>query len=175
MTFSWKNLLLPLNWVTVITVVVLDQLTKWLVVQNIALGQHIDLLPFFDLVHTKNRGAAFGMFHEASAIFRLVFFALVTIVCLAILIRWLGTTNASERLLRFSLALILGGAFGNVFDRTVYGEVTDFVHVFWHQHHFPAFNIADSAITTGTTLLILQMLLLRRNKSLASHASKEKP
>ena len=136
----------------------LDQASKFAVVTSIQIGEKIEVLPFLDLIHTKNRGAAFGMFHQSGALFRLFFFGAVTVICLYMLIYWLGTTPLAEKAHRFCLSLILGGAFGNLFDRVAFGEVTDFVDVYWKQYHFYTFNIADSGISVGVTLLILLML-----------------
>lgn len=118
------------------------------------LGSKIELLSFFELVHIKNRGAAFGIFHDASPAFRAIFFGIVTLVCVWLLLNWLGSTPVRERLQRIGLSLILGGALGNVIDRVFFGEVTDFVHVFYRNFSWPAFNVADSAISVGVVLIL---------------------
>lgn len=129
------------------------------------MGTQIEILPFINLVHTKNRGAAFGMFHNTGASFRLLFFGAVTIVCLYTLIHWLGTIDERKRFQRFCFSLILGGAFGNLLDRICFGEVTDFVDAYYNGYHFYVFNIADSAITVGVTLLIAQSIPWTRLKN----------
>lgn len=133
---------------------VADQATKFWVLKAIPMGTRIEVIPLMNFIHTKNRGAAFGMFNQAGGLFRFFFFGAVTVICLYYLIYLLGSTLVSERLHRFCYALILGGAFGNLLDRVAYGEVTDFVDVYYGHYHFYTFNIADSAISVGVTLLI---------------------
>lgn len=163
--FSWKTALLPLHLWIVGSVVFLDQLTKYLVIWYVDLGDRIPIIPFLNLVHFKNKGAAFGLFHDASPAFRLVFFGLVTLACLAFLIWSLGTSPLWDRYHRICLALILGGALGNVKDRLIYQQVTDFVDVYYGGHHWPAFNVADSAISVGVVFLVLRALPFYRLKA----------
>jgi signal peptidase II len=146
--------------VTVLVSVILDQVTKYLVIFNMRLGERIPILPFFDLVHIKNRGAAFGIFHDSSPMFRLIFFGIVTIVCVYLLVYWLGTTPREDKWQRFALALILGGALGNLKDRVFFGQVTDFARIYYEAWSWPAFNIADSAISIGVTIVVLKLLPL---------------
>ena len=155
-----KVLMQPMHWVVVILAVASDQATKIWVRASIDEGSvGFSVIPgFFDIVHTQNKGAAFGMFNTASPTFRMIFFTLITIICLVLLFYWLGTSPMFEKLQRFSIALILGGAFGNVIDRAWFGQVTDFVDVYWKFHHWPAFNIADSAISVGVTLIFLKLI-----------------
>lgn len=140
----------------------LDQLTKYLIIFNLELGERIAVMPFFNIVHFKNKGAAFGMFHDASPAFRLVLFSAITIACLIFLVWMLGTSPVWDKFHRFCLALILGGALGNVKDRLIFQQVTDFLDVYYKEYHWPAFNIADSAISVGVTLLILRYLPWRK-------------
>ncbi len=155
---DWSRVRTPLTVWTVTIVFILDQLTKWAVIEYISMGDRVQVMPYFDLVHTKNRGAAFGMFHESTGLFRLFFFGGVTILCLYLLLRWLSETPLGDKFSRFLLSLILGGALGNLLDRIVFGEVTDFVDWYYGSYHWPAFNIADSAITVGATWFVLQIL-----------------
>jgi len=111
--FSFKLLWSCLSLWTIGIVFVLDQITKWFIRTNLNLGQHIPLLPFLEITRLNNKGAAFGMFHNSSVAFRAVFFGIVTIICIYLLTQWLGKTPLSERFMRFSLAMTLGGAFGN--------------------------------------------------------------
>lgn len=165
-SFNWKLALAPMHLVVAIGVFVLDQLTKYLIIFNLELGRSIPVLPFFEIVHVKNKGAAFGIFHDSSPAFRLLFFGAVTIVCLILLTYWLGTTPVFEKLQRLGLSLILGGALGNLKDRAIFGEVTDFVHVFYKSYSWPAFNIADSAISVGVAIIFIHLLLsTKKNKS----------
>lgn len=159
--FNWRLALLPMHLVVVISSVILDQITKYLVIFNMQLGERIPLLPVLDLVHIKNRGAAFGIFHDASPWFRLIFFGVVTIVCVYLLVYWLGTTPKEDRWQRFALALILGGALGNLKDRVFFGQVTDFVRVYYQDWSWPAFNVADSAISVGVVIIILRLLPIK--------------
>ncbi|PIR23703.1 MAG: signal peptidase II [Deltaproteobacteria bacterium CG11_big_fil_rev_8_21_14_0_20_45_16] len=159
--FSWRTLTSPLCQATFWTVLIADQLSKWLVQAKLELGGRIPLLPFLEITHIKNRGAAFGIFHDSSNAFRIVFFGLVTVVCVFLLVQWLGKTPVQERALRFFLSMTLGGAFGNLIDRVSFGEVTDFIHVFYNpiDFSFPAFNIADSAISVGIALILLRVFI----------------
>lgn len=156
--YAWSLALHPFHWITVIMVVFLDQASKYWIIWKLDIGERIPILPVFDITHIKNKGAAFGMFHDTSPAFRLVFFGLVTIICLILLLYWLGTTPIAEKWQRFGLSLILGGALGNLKDRIVFGQVTDFIHVFYKSWSYPAFNIADSAITIGVAIILIRML-----------------
>ena len=165
--FSWKYLFSPLHSITVGIVFVADQVSKYLVNTYIEIGEKWELMPFVNLIHIKNRGAAFGMFHHSSQAFRLVFFGLVTVVCLYLLIHWLMAAKKEEYLQRFSLSLILGGALGNLVDRAVFGEVTDFVDAYYGDYHWYTFNIADAGITVGVSLIFWMMLPLRKKKQVS--------
>ena len=137
-------------------VVVLDQLTKAMIVAAFRLGDARTVTPFFDIVRAHNRGAAFSFLNDASGWQRWFFVALG--IAAAGFIVWLLRRHGGQRMFGWALALILGGALGNVIDRLVHGHVVDFVQVHWQQHYFPAFNVADSAITIGAMLLILDEL-----------------
>ncbi len=156
--FTWKIALSPLHLWTVGIIVFFDQLTKYLVIWYVEIGDRIPLIPYLNLVHFKNKGAAFGLFHDASPAFRLIFFGMVTLACLAFLVWSLGTSPAWDRYHRFCLSLILGGALGNVKDRLIFQQVTDFVDVYYGEYHWPAFNVADSAISVGVVLLLARAL-----------------
>ncbi len=137
-------------------IIVLDQLTKFWVVSALRLGQSMELASFFNLVFVYNPGAAFSFLSDAGGWQRWFFvgLALAVSVWLTLLIR----QHASERLLPLAVAMILGGALGNVIDRIRYGAVVDFLDFHAAGWHFPAFNDADSAISMGVTLLIWQQL-----------------
>jgi signal peptidase II len=134
-------------------VIVLDQITKAMIVAAVRLGDARTVTPFFDIVRAHNRGAAFSFLNDASGWQRWFFVALG--IAAAAFIVWLLRRHGGQRMFGWALALILGGALGNVIDRLVHGHVIDFVQVHWNQHYFPAFNVADSAITVGAALLIL--------------------
>lgn len=141
-------------------VVVLDQASKLLVVQRLALGEAVVLLPVFDLLHARNTGAAFSFLRDAGG-WQRWFFTGVAVVASVVLVTMLRSATGPR--LRWALTLILGGAIGNLIDRVRLGYVVDFLHAHWGPHSFPVFNIADCAITLGAGLLILDELLrLRR-------------
>jgi signal peptidase II len=147
-------------------IVVLDRLTKGLVKAHLAAFDTITVIPgLLNIVHTENPGIAFGMLANASGAWRDVlligFSAVVLIAISAILLR---PSSERESVLRAALAFILGGAFGNLYDRIVNGTVTDFVEAHAGQHYFPAFNVADSAITVGACLLLLDMWKAKERK-----------
>jgi signal peptidase II len=141
-------------------VIVLDQVTKYWIMTNFQLGESRTVTSFFDVVFVLNPGAAFSFLRDASGWQRWFFLALALVVSL-----WLAhmvRRHAAEKWMPFSLALILGGALGNVVDRIQIGAVVDFLSFHWGQHTFPAFNVADSAISVGVALLLLQQLMTRQ-------------
>ncbi len=142
-------------------VIALDQWSKHLVERTLQLSEARYYLPVFNLVRAHNRGAAFSMFDAASGWQRWVFSALAVVVSVA-LITWLVRLERRAMLMAAALALILGGALGNVIDRLRLGYVVDFLQVHWQQHYFPAFNVADSAITVGAGCLLLDAYLSSR-------------
>jgi signal peptidase II len=151
-----------LRWLLLTAVVVAaDQWSKQLVQGALQLAEARNLLPVLNIVRAHNRGAAFSMFAAATGWQRWVFSAVAVGVSVA-LIAWLRRLERGATLLAAALALILGGAVGNVIDRLRLGYVVDFIQVHWQQHYFPAFNIADAAITVGAALLLLDALLDKR-------------
>ena len=144
-------------------VVALDQWSKWLVVRHFRFGEWLTLLPVFDLVHAHNRGAAFSFLDNDSAWPRWAFAILATGVSAALVV-WLRRLPRRAQLLAAALAFILGGAVGNLIDRVRLSYVVDFIQVHWGEHYFPAFNVADSAVTVGAALLILDTWLAGRRK-----------
>jgi signal peptidase II len=148
------------RWLPVTAVVIgMDQLTKLLVEQHVQLYSSIYVLPVLDISLRYNRGAAFSFLEGASGWQRWFFTSLALIVSATILIWMRRLKGASQWLLSLSLALILAGALGNMIDRLRLGEVVDFIVAHWHRAEFPAFNVADSAITVGAALLLLDALL----------------
>ncbi len=145
-------------------IIAADQWSKYLVEHALRLSETHYYLPVFNLVRAHNRGAAFSMFDAASGWQRWVFSALAGVVSVT-LITWLYRLERRAVLMAAALALILGGALGNVIDRLRLGYVVDFVQVHWGPHYFPAFNIADSAITVGAACLLLDAYLSSRRAS----------
>jgi signal peptidase II len=140
-------------WVSVV-VLVLDQCTKLLANTLLAAHQSVELLPFLALRKAYNYGAAFSFLGDASG-WQRWFFIVLALVVIVILVAWLRRLPAGDTRTRLALVLILGGAAGNVIDRLVYGYVIDFIDVFYGSWHWPTFNIADSAISIGAFLLLL--------------------
>jgi signal peptidase II len=143
-------------------VIAADQLLKAWIVHHFALFERVHVLPVLDIILTYNRGAAFSFLSDASGWQRWLFVILALAVSLTLII-WMGRLRARvQALLACGLALIVGGALGNMIDRIVSGRVVDFIHVHWRQHYFPAFNIADSAITVGAVILLIDAWLETR-------------
>jgi len=141
-----------------LTVIVLDAVTKWLVATRITLHESVPLIPnLFQLVHVRNNGAAFGI--GANAESRLVPLLLNSgaIIVFFVVVAYALRSAVSDRMLQTGLHLILGGAIGNLVDRFRFGYVVDFLDFYVRDHHWPAFNVADSAICIGIGLLFLDM------------------
>lgn len=138
-----------------LTILILDQLTKWVIVRGLEDGRIIEIIPrFLQLIHRTNTGAAWSMFQDSPGL--LTVFATAVAVGLAV---WSLVLKPEERILRIPLAMILGGAVGNLIDRYRLGHVVDFIDAHWDDvYHFPTFNVADSAICIGMALLILMNL-----------------
>jgi len=135
-------------------IVAVDQLSKLAILRSFSFGERLAVVPgLFDLTLVYNRGAAFSFLAGASGWQRWFFTGLG--VAAAIFLVWLLARHGTQRLFSFALALILGGAIGNVIDRVARGQVVDFLLVYWQRWHWPAFNVADSAITVGAVLLIV--------------------
>jgi signal peptidase II len=148
-----------------LSVVVVDQLTKWLVIDALTLYQRIPILPVFDLVRLHNTGAAFSFLSDASGWQNGLFTGVAVIVSVGI-VWWLVTLpSEGRRVLGLGLALVLGGAIGNVIDRSLYGYVVDFLLFYYKEWSYPAFNIADSAITCGVILILYDGFILERRRS----------
>ena len=146
-----------------LVLLIADQFTKVLVLGSFQLGDSRVVTSFFNLVRVHNAGAAFSFLAGASGWQRWFFTGLG--VAAAVLIVWMLKNHAGQRLFGFALACILGGAIGNVIDRVLYGYVVDFLDFHWAGMHFPAFNVADSAISIGAVCLILDELLRVRRAS----------
>ena len=139
----------------------LDRFTKWIVRSHVDAQQTFSVIPgCFNLVHAENPGVAFGLLADASGAWRnffLIGLSASVLIFISILLCRPARAASADLLLRIGLACILGGALGNLYDRVVNGTVTDFVEVYAGQHYFPAFNVADSGISVGAGLLLLDM------------------
>lgn len=150
----------------ILAVILLDQVTKVWVVHHFALHESKAVIPgFFHLTFLTNNGAAFSILAGQPALWRQIFF--IGAACVALVLIWLAQRSfgRNNRLYTAALALIAGGAIGNLIDRIRFGFVIDFLDVFIGTHHWPAFNIADSAITVGVALFIVNNLVLERHQS----------
>lgn len=158
------------RWLTfgiALLVVLLDRVSKLYIERHVSAIDTIPVIPgFFNIVHTQNLGAAFGMFADAGSMWR--GFLLIAVsggVMLFVLISLWSPTRTGflpSRLLSVALSLVLGGALGNLYDRLLRGSVTDFLQLFFGSYEFPSFNVADSAITVGAALLAIDMWRGRR-------------
>lgn len=142
-----------------ISVVILDQVTKALIRPVLALHESREVIPgFLDLTRVHNTGAAFGMLNAADFPLKTLVLSLVGIIALAGVAWYAATVPLSDRLARVGVAGVLGGAIGNLIDRTTAGYVLDFVDAYWGDWHFWAFNVADAAITVGVIFMMLDIL-----------------
>lgn len=143
----------------IVLTVIADQLTKWMATHWLVYARPVEVLPVLNWTLLHNTGAAFSFLSDAGGWQRWLFTVISVVVSLVFLV-WMYRTPAAQGLMRYSLALIVGGALGNLIDRIQLGYVVDFISVHWQsQYFFPAFNIADSAITIGAILMILDILL----------------
>lgn len=150
LAFQKRNL----PWLLIAVVVIaIDLATKAWVTSHFSYGQRLEVLPVFDLVLLHNTGAAFSFLADSGGWQRWFFVGIAVVACLVIW-GWLNHLKPTEKITALALALILGGALGNLHDRFFYGYVVDFLAFHWQYRYFPAFNIADSAITLGAILLI---------------------
>jgi signal peptidase II len=152
-----------------LVLVALDQWTKSLVLERLRLHESVEVIPgLLDLTHVRNRGGAFGFLSDANLPMQPLWFGLIGVVA-TIAIAWYSLrTPAAERVVQLALSLVLSGAVGNLIDRARFGYVIDFVDVYWGQYHWPAFNVADSAITVGVVLLVFDMLRRPEDEPAAS-------
>jgi signal peptidase II len=152
-------------------VVLLDRLTKEMIKSRFSAWDTLTVIPgFFNIVHTENPGIAFGLLADASNPWRdvlLIGFSLAVLLVISAVLLRPDPAGSHGPILRAALGLVLGGAFGNLYDRLVHKTVTDFVEVHWGPYYFPAFNVADSAITVGACLLLLDMWRTREKKTAA--------
>ena len=154
MTGKWRLTLLP-----ALVVIVLDQLTKALVLARMDLHQSIPVIEgFFDLTYVRNTGAAFGILAGSLAAYRVPLLLGVSVLALVVLFWFVRTVPVERWAVIAACGAVLGGAVGNMLDRLAYGEVIDFLDVYVGAYHWPAFNVADAAITVGVVLLCIDAL-----------------
>jgi len=147
-----------------VVIIALDQATKLYVDANFRLHESMPVIRgFFNLTYVRNKGAAFGILADNAV--RIPFFITVSIVAMLGILWYINRIRNDQKLAVFSLSLVFAGACGNLIDRVRLGEVIDFLDVFWQRYHWPAFNVADSAITVGVTLLLIDMWREDRKKS----------
>lgn len=158
----------PVEIAAIAGIIIVDQFTKFVVRTTLPLYAKKVIIPdFLDVTHVQNTGAAFGLLNAADFPYKsavMIAIATLALVAISLYARQLGQ---HEKLSRYGLALILGGAFGNLIDRAIAGYVVDFVDVYWGEAHFWAFNVADAAITIGAVLVLLEMIGVGRHH--ASH------
>lgn len=143
-------------WVSVL-VIVIDRFSKLWVLQHLMAYEPLSLLPIFNFTLAYNTGAAFSFLHSAAGWQTIIFSGLACVVS-AVILYWLAKAPATDRWMNIALSLIVGGALGNAWDRWLYGHVIDFLDFHWESWHFAIFNIADSAITIGTIMLLLHWI-----------------
>jgi len=147
----------------------LDRLTKWLIESRVSFTDTYRVIPgFFDIVRSQNRGVAFGILDDSSFEWRTTVLIVATLAAVVTIGIMLWNASKFERLTLYGLVLVLGGASGNLFDRIVWGRVTDFLLIYIRDYQWPTFNVADSAIVTGCGLLLLDQF---RGKRQAAHVS----
>ncbi len=151
-------------------VLVADRLTKYLVESRIGLHDVVNIVPgFFRLTHVQNKGAAFGLFADSPSEWKLAVLVMSSLVALVVVSALLWKNSHVMSTTGFGLALILGGALGNLWDRLVAGHVVDFLDFYVGTYHWPAFNVADSAIVVGALLLMAEILFAKPQKAASSH------
>ena len=142
-----------------LAIVVLDQLTKWLVRVRVPLYSSVEVIPnFLDITHVRNTGTAFGFLDSVNFPGKTLAIGIVAMCALIAVALYAGTMASQQIMARVGMALIIGGAAGNLIDRLLVGSVVDFVDAYWGGFHFWAFNVADSAISVGVALMILDMI-----------------
>ena len=165
MNAKWKIIA---GWVAAIVIV--DQVTKAIVDRTMPLHHSIPIVDgFFNLTYVRNTGAAFGIFAGSHEVFRRPFLIGVSIVAIGFILVMLRRLREDATGHALALAFILGGAIGNLIDRIVYGEVIDFLDVYWSNYHWPAFNVADSFITIGVTITLFYLIRAKDDDPFAAH------
>lgn len=154
-------------WMSVL-VIVLDYITKQYFSSTMQLGESISILPFFNWTLAHNYGAAFSFLHDAGGWQRWFFTAIALVVTIAMSIWMTRLPKQGANFLLIGIALVIGGALGNLYDRVTLGYVVDFVHFFYRDWHFPAFNIADCGISVGAAILIIDAIFFEKKREQAA-------
>ncbi|HET9881308.1 MAG TPA: signal peptidase II [Candidatus Binatia bacterium] len=150
-------------------IVIADQVTKYVVDRTMPLHHSIPIIDgLFSLTYIRNTGAAFGIFSGSHEAFRLPFLITVSLVAIGFIVMMLKRLRQTETGLITALAFILGGAIGNLIDRIIYGEVVDFLDVYWSDYHWPAFNLADSFITIGVGITVYYLATVKGDDPFAA-------
>ncbi len=157
MTIMWRYL-----WIAIV-VLVFDQLTKFIAADYLTQHGEIHLTPFLNLVLVHNTGAAFGFLSSAGG-WQNIFFVIVAVAAGVFILWMIWRLDGKDKLLAIALMLVLGGAVGNLVDRLIHGYVIDFIDVYYRTWHWPAFNVADSAISVGAVILVVDALGLAPRK-----------
>ena len=159
---SEPHIMRRFHFLIALLIVLLDRATKWLVASNISMHDGIQVIPgFFRITHVENRGAAFGLFADSPAQWKVAMLVLFSIVALIVVTALLWRNSHVMTTTGIGLALILGGAVGNLWDRLLNGRVVDFLLFYIGQYQWPAFNVADSAIVCGAALLVIEILFAK--------------
>jgi signal peptidase II len=157
-----RHLMRRFRFLIVLAVVLLDRATKRVVAQKISLHDGVQVIPgFFRITHVENRGAAFGLFADSPSEWKIAMLVLFSVIALIVVSALLWRNSHSMTTTGIGLALILGGALGNLWDRLMTGRVVDFLLFYVGQYQWPAFNVADSAIVVGAGLLVIEILLAK--------------
>ena len=159
-----------LKWIWIaVVVVILDQLTKYIASTSLEMYQPIAVMPMFNWTLMHNPGAAFSFLANESG-WQRWFFAVIAVVVSIVIVLWIKRLEQHEKWQAIALALILGGAVGNVIDRIYLGYVVDFIQVYYQQWYWPAFNIADSAISIGVAMIIIDSIRAYRTEQKNKHS-----
>ena len=154
-----KNTARATHFVLALFIVLLDRWTKHLVAARIAMYTHIQVIPgFFRITHTENTGAAFSLFADSPSHWKTVMLISFSVIAMIVVSILLWNQSRPFTMTGIALSLILGGAFGNLWDRVAAGRVVDFLDVYYRTYHWPVFNLADSAIVVGASLLVLEII-----------------
>jgi signal peptidase II len=149
--------------ITLVLVAGLDQLSKWYITSTMSLHASYPVIDgFFNITYVRNPGAAFGFLANAAPVFRSVFLITVSAAAIVMILYYIARNRSDGILLTGTLSLITGGAAGNLIDRVLFGNVIDFLDVYIGSYHWPAFNVADSAISIGAVLLVVEMFKKKR-------------